>query len=249
MSLSPGERLFAQYVYAPNALGYCGPDDAHALVTAACGGQVDADLTAIAKRFSGAWPYQRLLANFADVVDPLDSEIVRAYWTGNSITDAIDRHAFGTTLLETFAEQAGAYWRHLTPDLIDEVAPTHAFHVFGVYPWSRLLSSGAPQPLQVLDSCRINVGTVVDVRDDNIVVRMRQLEYDGTLRLGREQDHPVQHRVDAGTFVPDLQVADRVAVHWAFVCDRLTSEQADRLDYWTQWQLERTNRRLTKASG
>ncbi len=237
-------RLFAQYVYAPNSLGYCGPADAAVLESVACGNEPGVDLTAVAKKFSGAWPYQQIVAELAGAADPLDDEVVRAYWTGNELTDRIDRDEFGRTLLSRFAAQAGHYWKHLTDNLLDEVAPTHTFHVFGVYPWSRLLHTGAPQPLQVLDSCRISHGTIVEVRSDDVIVRSRPLTFDGALHFGAERDRPVRQRVAGGTFVSDLHVGDLVAVHWDFVCDRLTSEEAERLEYWTNWQLERTNPRL-----
>jgi len=243
-----GRRLFAQYVYAPNALGYCGPADAKALVSTACGHDTTTDLTPIARRFSGAWPYQQLVARLSGRPDPLHEHVVRAYWTGNDLTESIDRAEFGAQLLDRFATQAGAYWKHLTPDLLAEAAPTHAFHVFGVYPWSRLLETGAPQPLDVLDSCRIGLGRVTSLRPEGAVVRTRRLEYDGQLRLRPADERVVRYRTDEGTFVADLRVGDVVALHWDFVCDRLTPEQAEGLEYWTDWQLERTNVRLGNAS-
>ncbi|NMN99389.1 DUF6390 family protein [Antrihabitans stalactiti] len=244
MSTPPGHRLFAQYAYAPNALGYCGPADARALEAAACGADVDADIAAIARRFSGAWPYQQLIAELSGLDDPLDDHVVRAYWTGSELTGEIDRARFGSELLTRFASQAGHYWKHLTDALLDEAAPTHAFHVFGVYPWTRLLGSGMPQPLQVLDSCRISWGKVTEVRAGEVVVQSRPLEFDGTLELGDPQERTVRSRVDAGEFVSHLHAGDYVAIHWDFVCDWLAPQQVDELRYWTEWQLERTNRRL-----
>ncbi|MFH5232608.1 DUF6390 family protein [Antrihabitans spumae] len=254
MTVPAGHRLFAQYAYAPNALGYCGPADGKALEAVACGHDVDADVGALARRFSGAWPYQKLIAELsvAEIggnADPLDDHVVRAYWTGSELTAAIDRRQFGTELLSRFASAAGNYWKHLTDDLLDEVAPTHAFHVFGVYPWSRLLTSGMPQPVQVLDSCRIGWGKVVEVRDDDVIVRSRPLQFDGSLALGDEVDRPVKHRVDSGQFVSHLHVGDNVAVHWDFVCDWLAPQQVDELAYWTDWQLTRTNHRLAHSVG
>ncbi|GAA4488313.1 DUF6390 family protein [Rhodococcus olei] len=240
-----GQRLFARYAYAPNALGFCGPAGVAALADAASGGGDAAAVTAAAHRFTGAWPYQELLAELSGIADPLDARVVRAYWTGSALTDGIDVGEFGRRLLDAFGERAGHYWAHLTPALLGEVAPTHAFHVFGVYPWSRLLGTGQPQPLQVLDSCRIRWATVVDVDDDSARVCTRRLEFDGTgLALGAEQEAPVRRRTEAGTFVPDLRIGERVAVHWGFLCDRLTGDEADRLEAGTVRQLARTNARL-----
>ncbi|MFC9789519.1 DUF6390 family protein [Rhodococcus sp. NPDC127528] len=245
----PGHRLFARYAYAPNALGYCGPAEGRALEAVACGDGEGTDVPALAAMFSGAWPYQRLVAAMSGIADPLDERVGRAYWTGNELTDRIDRDRFGAEMLAEFTAAAGHYWKHLTPELLPEAAPTHAFHVFGVYPWSRLLDAGVPQPLQVLDSCRIGWGTVTEIRGLDAMVRSRRLEFDGTLHLGQEQDRPSRYRAPSGVFVPDLRAGDQVAVHWDFVCDRLDSEQVERLEHWTRWQLDRTNVRLTREGG
>ncbi|GAB2635074.1 DUF6390 family protein [Prescottella soli] len=246
MSGRAGRTLFARYAYAPNALGYCGPAGS-VLETVACGG-VGADVggvDAAARQFSGAWPYQELLAEQSGVDDALDEAVVRGYWTGNELTAAVDRERFGRALLDRLGARAGHYWKYLTDDLLPEVAPTHAFHVFGVYPWTRLLGTGMPQPLHVLDSCRIRNGVVVELRPDTAVVRSRGLQFDGVrLMLGPLEDRPARRRTAAGPFVPDLRVGDRVAVHWDLVCDRLDADQAGSLEHWTDWQLTQTNPRL-----
>ncbi|MFC9835756.1 DUF6390 family protein [Rhodococcus sp. NPDC127530] len=243
----PGHRVFAQYAHAPNALGYCGPPGSERLQAVACGGAPETDVVALAKQFSGAWPYQEVIARLAGIPDPLDERVVRAYWTSDELSDHIDLAEFGAALLARLAPQAGHYWKHLTEDLLEEAAPTHNFHVFGVYPWSRLLGTGMPQPLQVLDSCRIRWGQVVGIDADRAVVRSHRLSWDGTrLSLGREQDDPADYRVPEGAFVNDLTVGDQVAVHWDFVCDRLDAEQVGRLRGQTEWQLAQTNQRLAR---
>ena len=240
-----GHRVFAQYAHAPNALGYCGPAGSERLQAVACGGAPDTDVVALAKQFSGAWPYQEVIARLAGIPDPVDERVVRAYWTADELTDGIDRAEFGAALLARLAPQAGHYWKHLTADLLAEASPTHNFHVFGVYPWSRLLSTGMPQPLQVLDSCRISWGEVVGIDADRAVVRSRRLQWDGTrLSLGAEQDDPADYQVTEGAFVDGLAVGDHVAVHWDFVCDRLDPDRVGRLCRQTEWQLAQTNQRL-----
>lgn len=117
-----------------------------------------------------------------------------------------------------------------------EGAPTHSFHVFAVYPWSRLLGSGQPEPLAVLDACRIGWATVVAVSPDQLVIRARHLEYhDASLSLGAERTERISYRVDGAAFVDDVQVEDHVAVHRGFACDRLTPEQLNTLERWTEW--------------
>ncbi|MCQ4117720.1 DUF6390 family protein [Rhodococcus tibetensis] len=244
-SVLPGHRLFAQYAHAPNALGYCGPPGSERLQAIACGQATDVDVLAMARQFSGAWPYQQVIAELTGIADQLDERVVRAYWTADELTDRIDRAQFGATLLARLASTAGHYWKHLTGDLLVEAAPTHNFHVFGVYPWSRLLGTGMPQPLRVLEACRISWGEVAGFTADRAVVRSRLLVFEhGQLSLGPEREAPADYTVPEGAFVADLAVGDLVAVHWDFVCDRLDAAQVDRLAQQTEWQLSQTNRRL-----
>ena len=131
---SSGAALFARYADAPNALGYCGPPEGI--------GTTEAEIRASARRFSGVWPYLEVLARLTGAADPLDARLVEAYWVGRDL--GVDREGFGRELLAVLGPKAGAYWTHLTPDLLAESAPDHGFHVFGVYPWSRLRGAGPP---------------------------------------------------------------------------------------------------------
>lgn len=269
---SSGARLFARYAYAPNHLGYCGPADSAALFELAATGQTEADVAAIASRFTGAWPYLCVLAELTGIDDPLDARLVRAYWTGSSLLDGVDQARFGRMLLDRIGK-AGArqYWAHLTTALLPEASATHGFHVFGVYPWSRLLlpAGGTPRPLEtspapsapgspagtsgpaldVLDNCRIRWGRVMAARDDRAVVRSRRLTWDGrVLRLGEDVDEEIQLTQDGAGFVPNAKVGDWLAVHWNWACDRLSADELWQLRALTEWQLDVTNVRLAREA-
>lgn len=243
-----GERLFARYAHAPNALGYCGPADARVLVEAATGGPFDAEaVRRVARQFSGAWPYQQLMGELTGL-DPLGLAIGRAYWTGSDLTDQINHQHFGELLLERFGRQAGHYWAHLTPDLLAEAAPTHAFHVFGIYPWTRLLRTGAPEPVEVLEGCRIRVGEVCSVGADSLSVVTDSLTWDGTrLAITPASEQVVAHRLNGDAFVTDIELGDTVAIHWGFACDRLSTTEAEYVLQSTEKQLAVTNVRLARA--
>ncbi|MET7401585.1 DUF6390 family protein [Dactylosporangium sp. NPDC005572] len=247
-----GERLFARYAFSPNDLGYCGPADASALFELAVTGHTDGDVVAIARRFSGAWPYLVLLAELTGGTDPLDETLVRAYWTG-APAEGVEAAEFGARLLNRLGARAGHYWHHLDGALLPEAAPDHGFHVFGVYPWSRMLPAGPPeQPLHVLDSCRISWGQVTQVRDGDgqVVVRRRPLGWDGE-RLGLlpEREHEVRYRIDGRGFVTDPRPGEWLALHWDWACDRLTDDDLTRLRQSTADRLALTNERLATGTG
>ena len=245
-----GARLFARYAFAPNELGYCGPADASALFELAATGSTGADVAGIARRFSGAWPYLEVLADLAGASDPLDERVVRAYWTGGPLLHQADPAAFGTRLLAVIGPQAGHYWAHLTADLLPEASPTHAFHVLGVYPWSRLLTAGQPEhPLRVLDMCRIRWGRVITRHQDHVVVASRHLTWDGSrLGLSAPTGERVRTAIGGAGFVPDARPGDWLALHWDWACERLSPASLAALRFWTRWQLTATNNRLAATA-
>ncbi|MCV7332644.1 DUF6390 family protein [Mycobacterium cookii] len=235
--------MFARFAYAPNALGYCGPP----LGATLRDGSVD-EVRGAATQFSGAWPYLQVLAKMTGITDPLDYRLVESYWLGGGIGHALDRDEFVAELLAIIGPKAGRYWGHLTADLACEAAANHCFHVFGVYPWSRLLSRGlGEQPLNVLDNCRITWGTVVSRNGDELEVSCRRLVWDGhTLRLSEPSTRRLDVWVDGYSALPDVTVGEDVAIHWDRLCGRLQPEQIRALDDSTTRQLHVTNQRLER---
>jgi len=241
MTDAAGAEMFARYAYAPNALGYCGPP----LGATLRDGAVEEVLRA-ARGFSGAWPYLRVLSRLTGIADPLDYRLVEAYWLGGGVGAALSGTRFFEALLAIIGPQAGRYWSHLTPYLANEAAGNHCFHVFGVYPWTRLLGRGMDQhPLHVLDSCRITGGTVLSRSGDAIEVLCRRLVLDGrALGLAEPAPRLLDVWADGYCAVPDVAAGDDVAVHWGRLCGRLQPDQVGALAESTDRQLRVTNDRL-----
>ncbi|WP_304528599.1 DUF6390 family protein [Mycobacterium sp. E342] len=239
-----GVEMFARYAYAPNALGYCGPP----LGATLRDGSAD-EVRAAATRFSGAWPYLRVLSALTGIADPLDHRLVEAYWLGGGVGADLDPRDFFEALLGIIGPQAGRYWSHLTPDLAREAAANHCFHVFGVYPWTRFLGRGMDgHPLNVLDNCRITWGTVVSRDHDRIEVLRRTLTFDGkALALSEPSCGEFDVWTDGYSAVPDVAAGDEIALHWGRLCGRLSPRQAGALADGTDRQLRLTSRRLARV--
>lgn len=236
--------MFARYAYAPNALGYCGPP----LGATLRDGSV-ADVRAAARKFSGAWPYLRVLSRLTGIADPLDYRLVEAYWLGGGVGADVEPGRFFDELLAIIGRQAGRYWSHLTPELAHEAAGNHCFHVFGVYPWTRFLGRGLDEhPLSVLDSCRITWATVVSRTGDAVEVSRQSLIWDGeALALAAPSSQLLDVWADGYSAVPDVSVGEEVAVHWGRLCGRLQPEQVVALAESTHRQLRVTNQRLARV--
>jgi hypothetical protein len=240
--------MFARYAYAPNALGYCGPP----LGATLRDGSVD-EVRRAATKFSGAWPYLRVLSMLTGIADPLDYRLVESYWLGGGVGAGLEPEGFFDKLLAIIGPQAAHYWSHLTPDLACEAAGNHCFHVFGVYPWTRFLGGGgrqrtADQPLSVLDNCRITWGTVVSRVGDDVEVMCQGLAWDGqSLSLSPARARHLDVWADGYSAVPDVAVGDEVAVHWGRLCGRLRPEQVGALAQSTHRQLRVTSNRLARV--
>jgi hypothetical protein len=240
---SPGPVVFARFGYPPNALGYCGPADPAGFLGAAAEGTDLATVSALAARFDGAWPYLQLIAACNGISDPLDARVVDAYWIGNPLLEQVPALALVAHLDERFERRAGRGFFSVAEAALLGGAAHHSFHVFAVYPWLGLLRAGMDRaPLVVLDQCRVRWGTVLAVEGDLAVVSSRALVLDGhVLAEGPERVEQVRASVDGVGFGQDLVAGDRVALHWDWVCERLSPNALARLTTWTRRTLQAVN--------
>lgn len=245
MSLA-GAALFARFAYPPNELGYCGPDGFGDLFAAGFDdSSIAAEAARLARGFEGAWPYLELLAGAAGLDDPLDVRVVEAYWIGNGLLDRVRANDWGWHLVDRFGPRLGHQVDRVTVGVGAGGVPTHAFHVFGVYPWVGLLREGrgGAEPLRVVDRCRIRWGTVAAREGDHAVVLARPVAWvGGRLVLGEEVDEVVRVARDGVAIGGSIEAGAVVACHWDWVCQRLRADQAARLRAVTVAQLAVANR-------
>ncbi len=229
--VTKGPVLFARYAYPPNALGYCGPPDHAALLGASSDERDLPELTHLASRFEGAWPYLELIAGCNGISDPLDERVVDAYWVGNALLDHVPATALVASLDERFARRAGRNFGPLASAVPLGGIAHHSFHVFAVYPWLGLLRSGAQGPaLGVLDRCRIRWGRVEELEADTVVVVNRTLEFRADrLVLGAARSERARRAVDGVGILDDLGIGEIVSLHWDWVCERLSPRRLARL--------------------
>lgn len=226
-----GAARFARFAYPPNILGHCGADDHDALwgyATAQL--PPDGGLGDLARTFEGAWPYLTLLAGAAGTDDPLTDEVVRAYWLGGPLLDRVAGSDWAWHLHDRFGGR-GEEGRRAVGGALAGGRPTHVFHVLCVYPWTGMLRTGVVDgPLDVLDRCRIRWGRVEQVVAGRAVVRSRPLAWaGGRLGLAEPVLEEVALGVDGAGLVGDVRPGDDVALHWGWVCERLTPDGVHRL--------------------
>jgi hypothetical protein len=196
--------------------------------------------------FDGAWPYLQVISAAAGIPDPLDARVVRAYWLGGPLLEAVDARRFAEVARSTFGHQPGVPERMVHQ--AGSASPSHAFHVFVVYPWVGLLGRDSAVPRSVLDTCRVRWGRVAEVGADDATVLSRPLEWDGAaLSLGAERLETCRWSQSGHAFVTGLQVGDPVSLHWDWICDRLDPDEEQALRTGTHDQLDVTNAWLAAA--
>jgi hypothetical protein len=84
--------------------------------------------------------------------------------------------------------------------------------------------------VSVLDRCRIRSGVVREVAGEGVVVTCNPLTWDGdSLAPSSPQVERARWSADGQSLLPPPAVGDMVALHWDWVCDVLTPDQADRM--------------------
>jgi hypothetical protein len=243
----PGPTMFVRYAFPPNYHGSCGPPDSQSLFEYGSRQVVDAGLRDLARQFSGAWPYLRLIASATGVADPLHRRVVEAYWVGNRLLDRVGPRPLGDSMDERFRLLTGRQFGKLAESVVAGGMPHHSYHVFCIYPWVGLLGDDRRHELalNVLDQCRIRWGRVSVVLPDQLMVESQPLTFEhGHLVLGPPRVETVKRTFDGVGLVSDFEVGAWVSMHWDWVCDHLTSRQLEALRHYSRLHLDIVNERL-----
>ena len=221
---APGPVRFARYAFGPNRLGYCGPDEAGELFRHATAGSEVGKLRELATGFEGAYPYLRLIAQENDIGDPLDASVVESYWLGGPLLDGVRVRQLGESIEDRFRRRAGREaWRWLAAKPEAGALPNHAFHVLDVFPKVGMLRTGeVDRVLEVMDSCRVRWGRILERDGDSLVVSAVPLEMaGGRLRLGAPRVERIRGWLGGTGFLEDAGAGDVVSIHWDWACERL----------------------------
>lgn len=236
-----GPQLFARYAFMPNRLTYCGGDDNRALFDYCLAGVTDDGLRGLLRKFTGAMPYLRLIAECNTILDPFDARVVEAYWLGNDLLQGVEARALYNSLRDRFGPQMRARDLELVLGKAPAGAhPHHSFHVLEVCP-----RNGWPQALSFMDNCRVAWGKVAALDGSSLIVEVMPLVIVGnSLALGSPERRTVMREIDRSGFVGTAQVGDWVSIHWGWACQALSPRQVANLERWTRYHLDIVNETL-----
>ena len=230
--------MFATYAYPPNELGYCGPPDPSVLLDGR-----GTDVAEHAQGFDGAWPYLEEIAAAAGIADPLDADVVRAYWVGGPLLDRVDAAALLDRLRHAMSGQPCG----LLADVDARFArcwPTTASMCSSS---TRGCGFSTPTRPPRCGSCSragsVGASSIPWTTNTPSSHRVRCVFDAGELRLGEPVDETVRWRsADGATLAPRPAQGATVAAHWDWVCGSLDGTDVDALAAATASTLEVVSR-------
>lgn len=246
-----GEILHAKHALQPNSLGYCGPDENGVILEHLYDSTVSDRLTSTLTRFEAAYPFVRMIAK-ATGRSPFDREVTEAYWIGNELLDRVDPADFFKFTNESLgpsrikAGRKDGVHRQESRAIFRELGtmarPHHTFYVLGMYSRSSVRAGSEGKMLDLMDSCRISWGRVVDVKKGALVVDRPALYLERDhLGLARPTRKEVRYDERIPSF-SDVRKGDWVSVHWNFASEKLMPYQLKNLKTYTALDIAATNR-------
>ena len=237
----------ARYAFAPNYYKYCGPDANRNIASYLKEEASDPGLSAYLSEFSVLFPYLNLIAHENGIADPFDPRVVEAYWIGNSLLDRVGMRSFSEHLQyeQKLRKRLPAKKMKWIVEKIPRGAKIHhSFHVFSIF--TRTGHHAVEHTLDTMDNCRISWGQIIangkwQMANGNIRVKTQQLvNEEGKLRFKDGVVREVALPVD-GEFAKNLKPGDWVTFHWGFVCEKINSAKAKRLEAITLHHLRLAN--------
>ncbi len=236
-----GVQLAARFSIATNRLKYCGPADAEPALfrTIVEGEDLDASRRALL-RFEALEPYLSAIAA-KHGRDPLDHDVVEAYWIGNELLDDFTREDF-RGILDVLAR------RGLPKSMADALAarlpehplPHHVFHVAFVGVGN--VTGHVKTTLPNMESCRPAWARVLRRTPGELEVERHPLTYVRN-RLGI--GGPVRDTIAYDPrFLEGVRKGSHVALHWSWPALILDGRQLSHLKEYTERSLDAANESL-----
>lgn len=219
----------ARYAFAPNYLKYCGPDKNQELKGYISHKQADLGLKNLLDDFAAMHPYLKLIARENGISDEFDDRVVSAYWLGNQLLDKVTMKGFFEhTKKRLPVKELKWFEAKLQPG----AKPNHAFHVLNFI--TRTGHRAVSHTVESMDHCRISAGQVtgkLTVKTDRLVYRAGKLKLVPATKTVKD-------------LVNDFTPGDWVTLHWDWVCEKISPQEAKRLDKYTALALRLANQTI-----
>ncbi len=224
-----GAELASYYAYPPNRRGYCGTRGfCQALRKFQSGKTGPGAIRAELAGFSAHYAYLSLIAR-ENGLDPFDTDVVRAFWTGNRLLESVRASALRSFIEKDLLKgKQPARARRLCDNLPEGILPHHSFNVLYV----NFVSNAVPRSVRNFDSCCITSGKVISADGGKATLLRRSIAYDGGFAM-REKLSKASLERGGMRFVSGLKNGDAVSVHWGMIIEKLGRKDERLLDEYT----------------
>ncbi|MCI0504129.1 DUF6390 family protein [Candidatus Micrarchaeota archaeon] len=224
-----GAELASLYAFPPNLRGYCGTCGFIRTLKGFRSGQAGTDALASGlKRFPAHYSYLSLIARESGL-GPFDMEVVRAFWTGNQLLEAVRPIRLRRFIRRDLLGGKQALRARRMCELLPEgILPHHSFNVLYV----NFVSNAVPRTIRNFDSCCITWGNVLSVSPGSLSVMRNSISYDCGFTIMRKKSKVALER-DGLRFLDEVKKGDVVSVHWGMAVEKLSRKNERLLEEYT----------------
>ena len=241
-----GVLFHAKHAYMPNLLGYCGPEERGRILRGIERDEAGDDLVTTLKGFEAAYPFLKLIARNTGR-EAFDYLVPEAYWIGNGLLERVPASDFHGFAHRELKGMGNARTGLALKGLDGQGLPHHSFYVMSTYAVAGpgngpdLSNEASRKVAELIDSCRISWGRVVQVGSDDLKVELKPLAIDdGRLALADPVLKRVKYNPDVKPFGA-IKPGDVVSLHWNYACDILTPEQSRNIEKYTAADIRLVN--------
>lgn len=238
-----GLLLCSKYAFMPNKLKYCGPSNERTLFDYTAKKKIDQGLIELLSDFECLYPYLKGIARANKIKDSFNERVVEAYWLGNSLLNNVLINDLFLNLKEEHhlaKRLPKKYFKRIVSKIPVGAKPHHSFQVLNVF-----IETGKrdfSEVVETMGNCLILPGRVKKIKGEFAWVELRGLFCQNhQLFFNQPQIKKARFKFFGQAFIDNLKSGDLVSIHWGFVCDKLTVNQAERLKAWNQYHLNLAN--------
>lgn len=234
-------QLAARFALPPNSLGYCGRDSAPERFKSCISNSDCAGVETEIEKFIVLHPYLKTISELTGK-SKFSYDVIESYCIGNdllvdlnkSLDNKVNKNGYDL-LMDNFLEQGVPEWfvAELKDQKPKEFIPTHLFQV--LYVGVGRASGSVPFNLETINNCMIRWGEVIDITGQQVQANLKSLEVvNNKYKLVNKEAQAMYN----SQITPNLVKGDLVAVHWKQVIIKPSSNQLEKLVYWTEKVIE-----------
>ncbi|HSB47261.1 MAG TPA: DUF6390 family protein [Candidatus Bilamarchaeum sp.] len=232
-----GAALAARYAFPPNRFGYCGTKSFRSVLGAhlSHGGHIKS-LESELRNFRVHYAYLRLIARESGR-KPFEMEVVRAFWTGNTLLENVSGQALRRFISrDLFEGKHPSRARKLCSTLPDGILPHHSFNSLFV----NFVTDRVERSAENFDSCCITAARVLSVGNRRASVTRNSIGHKGGF-VFREKKDALGLEHDSVRLAGRIKKGDIVSAHWGMAVEKLSPGNARLLEKYTKRNIEAVN--------